>query len=394
MQDRLSNVRCSEKPRKILYIQYTSPSDLPPLERSAVLFKRQGWAVSFLGSAPDGQSNKLTSALKSSYDTEMLTHYSGGLSALSSYIRFWWRALQRVWREKPDVVYVSDSLAYPVGLLISLTFRTIVIQHEHDTPISSSFKERAILALRVPFMRRADISINPQADRAAALRSKISRDDIMVVYNCPLLNEFQMAVPFNEKPPGLTLWHHGSLGPGRLPYSIIDALQYLPEDVTFSFAGYETVNTKGFVNSLMARAKAIGVAHRVMYYGAIPAREDLYAEASRAHVGMAVFIADFVEPMAGASNKPFDFLGCTLALIVNNTDEWRGFLGDKCIGMFCDPESPTDIAQAVEALYNDRKKLADMATRGRELVEKEWNYDTQFKPVLDRIEGLLKAKKT
>ena len=377
----------------ILYVQYTSPSDLPPLERSAALFARRGWSVSFLGCVPEGKSAKLTSTLASYYEAEIIRRPAGRLAGLLSHMKFAWRAWTRVRREKPDVVYISDLYAYPVGWLISKTCQTIVVQHEHDTPLTPSLFGRLILRFRAPFIRCADICVNPQTERAAAIRLKIGRDDIIVAFNCPLQEEFSGTVSFDEKPDCLTLWHHGSLGPGRLPYSIIDALQLLPEDVTFAFAGYETNNTTGFIDSVLKRAEIKGLAHRVTYHGAIPARDDLYSKASRAHVGLAIFVSDFIEPMAGASNKPFDFLGCTLALLVNNTDEWENFIGGKSVAMLCDPEDPEDIARSIRQLYCDRPRLTAMATRGRELIETEWNYESQFRPVLERIEYLMLENK-
>ena len=217
--------------------------------------------------------------------------------------------------------------------------------------------------------------------------------NVMVVFNCPSLEELTRTPSFDKKPQGMILWHHGSLNALRMPLTIVDALAQSPSDVRLEFAGYETVNSDGFVTSFLARADELGISGRVVFHGAMK-RDDLYKQAARAHVGLSVFAQKFIEPMVGASNKPFDFLGCNMALLVNNTAEWRDFVASRDIGVPCDPTDSASIARAIDHLYRNRDRLRQMATRGRKLIETEWNYEAQFQPVLDRIDALLAQKNT
>lgn len=378
---------------KILYIQYAAPGVYPPIERSAKIFKTRGWEVGFLGVEATGSSATLTSSMHSEGKIEYMSHRPGGLSALLSYIRFWRRALRRVRMEQPDVVYVSDSIwTYPAGLLVALLTPAKTVMHEHDTPLDhSSLVMRALQAVRRSFARRADILVNPQPDRARDMAALAGGRDVMVVYNCPALEELAGTLNFDEKPEGLLLWHHGSLNELRMPLSIVDALAQLPSDVTLEFAGYETINSEGFVASFLARAAELGISERVVFHGAMK-RDELYALASRAHIGLSVFAQKFVEPMVGASNKAFDFLGCNMALLVNDTAEWHDFGVSRNIAIACDPTDSCSIARAIEQLYQDRERLQKMADRGRALVETVWHYEAQFAPVLGAIDALISQK--
>lgn len=378
--------------RKILYVLYAAPGVYPPIERSARIFKNGGWQVGFVGVRAEGESGKLTSSLHAETNIEYIVHRPGGVSALRSYLRFWTRAVRRVWQDRPDVVYVSDPApAYMAGLLISWLTPALTVMHEHDTlhDHDKTLLLRLLRAARRRLARRADILVNPQDTRAAWMRALSGGRDVQVVYNCPATVELPPARAFDAKPSGLRLWHHGSLGPGQLPVAVIDALAKLPDDVTFEFAGYETVSTKGHVDRMLERARALGVEHRVTFHGAFPTRQELYAQAAQAHLGVALFARVFREPMVGASNKPFDFLSCSLPLLVNDTEEWRDFFVARDMAVSCNPEDGTDIARAVRALYDDRAALARMATRGRALIETEWHYEARFQPVLDQIETLL-----
>lgn len=378
--------------RKVLYVQYAAPGVYPPIERSARIFKRQGWEVGFLAVKAEGQLAALTSAMHSEAEIEYLEHRKGGVRALRSYLRFWWRAWLRVRREKPDVVYLSDMFSYPAGLAIAMTSPALTILHEHDTPLDRSRAFLKVLhGLRSRFARRASLRINPQEARADLMRTETGCGPVTVVHNCPSLEELADTLTFEAKPAGLTLWHHGSLGPGRLPYAIVAALPDLPEDVTLAIAGYETINTVGFIDKVMTLARKLGVAHRVTYHGAMK-RDALYAEAAKAHVGLSMFVREFVEPMVGASNKPFDFLACNMALLVNDTAEWTDFYVSRGVAVACDPEDSTSIAAAIHHLYAHRDELREMANRGRALVEVEWNYEAQFAPVLQRIDRMLAGR--
>ena len=214
---------------------------MPPIERSARLFKQCGWQVSFLGVRAKGAAARLTSTLHFEDEIEYLDHRPGGFKALWSYLRFWGRAWQRARRERPDVIYISDILAYPAGLLIALSLPGLTVLHEHDTPTEhKGIWLRFLHMLRRRFARRADIIVIPQAARAARMRDLTGRSDIVVAFNCPLLEELPRALALKKKSDGLILWHHGSLGPGRIPLTIIKALAQTPSDVKLALAGYET----------------------------------------------------------------------------------------------------------------------------------------------------------
>lgn len=378
--------------KSALYVQYASPGVYPPVERSAAILKRAGWQVRFLGVVPEGQAAALKDSPEIASDVEYMIHTPGGWRGLRSYLRFWVRAWTRARREKPDLVYCSDQLSYPAGLLIAMTTPAITLLHEHDTALGQGRFNRLLNRIRAQFARRADIRVNPQAERAQIMRDQTGCDEVLVAYNVPSLDELPSARAFADKPAGLTLWHHGSLNAKRLTLETVEALANLPKDVRLVIVGYETVNTKGYIDSVMARAHTHGVADRVDYLGALP-REALYQKALTAHVGLTAFVNDFVEPMVGASNKPFDYMGCSLALLVNDTAEWRDFFAPHGVAGFCNSEDPADIARAVQTLYDDRDALAEMADHGRALIERAWHYETQFQPVLDRIHVLLSARK-
>ena len=82
--------------------------------------------------------------------------------------------------------------------------------------------------------------------------------------------------------------------------------------------------------------------------------------------------------MAGASNKAFDYLACGLPLLVSDLPEWRSLYVEPGYGVACDPDNAGSIERALRTFVEDQTAMRAMGERGRQRVEQEWNYETQF----------------
>jgi len=378
--------------RTILYIQYTNPSGYPPLEHSSLLLADHGWRVRHLGIAAHGAAQAITLPKHPLITVALMSAPVGGWRTAVHYARFlaWCRA--EVIRSRPDVVYCSDIRSYPVGLWASRKAGIMTVLHEHDPPppARGGSAMQVLHRVRTSFAQHASLIVIPQEERAKSFLFDTGSDPgrLRVVFNCPSRREFvALPLPPHKDRQGLTLWYHGVLGSGQIPTTVVEALAYLPRDVSIELAGYETVGSIGYVAKLQARAVALGVADRLRVHGVLQFRSDLLRTASRADVGLALFASEFRDPMVGASNKPFDYLTCGLPFLTNRTPEWERFFGAEGVSVGCDPEDTNDIAREVLALRADPARRKRMTTSGRRLIETRWNYETQFAPVLEALEN-------
>ena len=170
----------------------------------------------------------------------------------------------------------------------------------------------------------------------------------------------------------------------------LKALELLPRTVVLKYAGYETVGHVGFIREFQALAGSLGLTDRVEFVGTPPTRPALYSLACTADIGLSLFARVFREPMAGASNKPFDYLACGLALIVPNTPEWTELYVNAGVARSADPESPESIAAAIQWFIDHPDETRAMRERGRQRILNEWNYETQFAPVKQLLESLVR----
>jgi spore maturation protein CgeB len=165
----------------------------------------------------------------------------------------------------------------------------------------------------------------------------------------------------------------------------------VPAAIRLEFAGYETVGHPGFISKLLERARQRCMGERVKYLGCLQRAESLNA-CRRAHVGLALLPGQSDDcnerTMTGASNKPFDYMACGLALLVSDLHDWNEMFVGRGYGHACDPADPTNIAAAMQWFFEHRDENRVMGERGRQRVLNGWNYEAQFEPVLQSVESM------
>jgi glycosyltransferase involved in cell wall biosynthesis len=89
--------------------------------------------------------------------------------------------------------------------------------------------------------------------------------------------------------------------------------------------------------------------------------------------------------MAGASNKPFDYMAAGLALLVSDLPSWRTMFVDPGFGLACDPTDVDSVSAALTWFLDHPAERRAMTNAGRRKIQVDWNYDRHFLPVLKRL---------
>ena len=385
--------------RRILFIQYTNPAIYPPLEHSSRILANSGWQVLFLGTGSPG-ADSLRFKPHERIDVRRMPLCPAGWRQKLHYARFVLWSLWWILRWKPEWTYASDLLSCPAAALSSYLSGAQVIYHEHDSPATSkrSIFLKISLAARRRLAHRAKICVLPNQGRADHFVTEVnksinnSRQAPLIVWNCPSVEEVTPPRPAHD---GGDLWvlYHGSIVPARLPVSVVDALALLPERVKLRVIGYETIGHPGYVSALLERGRQLGVGSRVQYLGALPEREELLSWCRKCDVGLALMPKQSDDhnekTMAGASNKPFDYISCGLAVMVSDLPDWRTIYVEAGCGLTCEPHNPESIAAALQWFLDHPVEMRAMGERGRQKIATEWNYEKGFFPVLERMSGRL-----
>jgi glycosyltransferase involved in cell wall biosynthesis len=154
--------------------------------------------------------------------------------------------------------------------------------------------------------------------------------------------------------------------------------------------GYETVRSIGYVASLLGTARNLGIAERISYLGPRN-RPEMIRVCATCDVGIAFLPIPpesiNMSKLTGASNKVFDYLACGLPIIVTDEPDWRRLFVEPGYGAACDPENVASIAAAIRWFFDNPGQMRNMGESGRHRIQTDWNYESQFQPVLDAITG-------
>lgn len=312
------------------------------------------------------------------------------------YIWFYSWAFMWVLKWRPRWIYASDPFSCPLGLLLSRITRCKVIYHEHDTPDTSHSARgmkspfvRFIFWTRKVLARHAVMCVLPNEERVKRFSSEMGGlKHVYCVWNCPVLKEVNLKQRSDEKG-SLMVLYHGSIVPFRLPLAILQALKMLPREVKLRVIGYETVGSVGYVTQMKELASRLQISDRIEFIGPMP-RHKLMEFSKTCEVGLALMPKQAkdlnIECMLGASNKPFDYLACGLALLVSDLPDWEKIYVEPGYGLACDPDDPESVATALKWFLDHPQEMRAMGEKGRNRIISEWNYEKQFLLVLGCME--------
>ena len=381
--------------RRILYLQYTNPAAYPPLQHSSRILADRGWEVLFLGREMD-DTEDLRFPPHERITVKRLPSVSSGARQKLHYLTFVLWAMGWTLRWRPDWVYVSDPLACPAAFLLSFLPGVSALYHEHDSPAPAAHAKGESAWMRVvrygrrQLVQRAEVCVLPNEQRAQhfAEETEVPASNVQCVWNCPAREEAKPRLTPEAAEDEMRVLYHGSLNTARLPFSILKALSDLRECVRLEVVGYETIGSEGYLSRLDDYAARRGVRHRVDLRGAL-SRPELLDHARTCHVGLSFMPLHTdslnMQHMAGASNKPFDYLASGLPLIVSDLPDWQEMYVENEYGLACDPRDPASIAEVLRFYVENPEQRRQMGEAGRQRILGEWNYEEQFRPVLKRL---------
>ena len=372
--------------RRVLFVQATDPAAYPPLIHASTLMADAGWEVTFL-SAPIA-SNALALAphprIKIHAIRTRTSHVMNGIS----YAHYAVAAARLALRLRPNIVYASDPLGAGPGLLAARLAGAGLVYHEHDSP-SPATLHPVLARSRAAAARAARLVVFPNEDRAHLAQSELRFTDnrLHVVWNVPTYAELASSAAPAELP--LIVYYHGSISPERLPETVAFAVKRMAGRARLRIAGYEAPGAQGYVKQLVGSDTGTATDNLVEYIGMVSQRADLLMQAARAHVGLALMPCQSndlnMRHMTGASNKTFDYMAVGLALLVSDLPDWKAMFVDPGYGVACNPTDVDSLSAALESFVDHPEVRKAMAARARNKIEAEWNYDTQFRVILESL---------
>jgi glycosyltransferase involved in cell wall biosynthesis len=366
--------------KRILYIQFTDPNGYPPLEHLSQLLAEKGWLVTFLGTGSFGK-NIIEMPADRRIEMRKLPPVRAKWRQKMQYVEFIARGFYTALNLRPQWIYASDTLSAPLALLLSKCTNARVVYHEHDAPNGTENTSRLMkvaLACRRRLAREVTICVIPQTERLKLFVAQTGRvGPTYCVWNCPRVAEIQQAEPQSRM--GLVAYYHGSINRSRLPPQLIEAACRFKGAVQIWVAGYETSGSQGYVEEMLRLSAEKGCPSALKWLGTVPLRSDLLRTAARADVGLSLMPMSSNDinmiHMAGASNKPFDYMASGLPLLVSNLQSWISLFVRPGFGRACRPDDVDSIEAELRWFLEHPQERRAMSEKCRAQIRTNWNYE-------------------
>jgi glycosyltransferase involved in cell wall biosynthesis len=232
---------------------------------------------------------------------------------------------------------------------------------DHDVPFSHP-AVRFLRAVQLACYRMADRVITTQElARRDLIEAGIAADKIVAIPNAPDEQVFLAGVSDDAvRPPsntGLRLVTHGLMMKRYGIETLIQAVGLLKDRIPD--VHLEIIGEGEYRPALEALVDRMGLRSAVSFTGYLPDYQSVAPRLLRAHIGVVPIWTDFQ-----LCNKLVDYLALGLPTITTASAALAPYLDDGAV-CFVERRDPRALADAIEALYLNPERCADLGAAGR-----------------------------
>jgi glycosyltransferase involved in cell wall biosynthesis len=301
--------------------------------------------------------------------------------------------LRRIARRQARIYHIHDPELIPLAVLLRLMGRKVIYDVREDFP-----KDILGKPYIRPWLRPWLAAIFSPLERLAA-RAMTA----VIAANRPIARRFpQSAVIHNyairtDVPPPA---RNGPGGPAFPPFVVYFGA------ITRPLGAFEMVKAVHHASrhapvrlrlmgpfqdrSLEAELLKGRLSSRIDYRGIVHPR-SVYSHYAGALAGLVLY-HPYPNHVEATPTKLFECMASGVPLIASDFPLWRRMVYDQGCGLVVDPLSVPQIADAIIYLHEHPDEAKKMGQRGRELVEKKYNWESESKKLVHLYERLLGRK--
>jgi len=293
-------------------------------------------------------------------------------------------ALSKCFEINSDVYHFHDPELIPIGLILKLKRKKVIYDAHEDHP-KDVFEKLWSMPLKIIayiyfsiLEKLASIFFDNIVAATPHIASKYPDKKTTLLRNFPILELIDKSRKVEIKSDNLIIIYQGGITKLRGVKQVIDALGKVNEKAELLLFGKWEAGFEEECKTLKGWKKT-------KYLGVIK-QEKLYGYGKSADIGIINYLSS---PNNNDSlpNKPFEYMACSLPIIMSNFPHWKGMFND--CALFSNPEDPESIADNILMLTNNIKLRKEMGEKGRALVEKEYNWEMESKKLIDMYNGLI-----
>jgi glycosyltransferase involved in cell wall biosynthesis len=296
--------------------------------------------------------------------------------------------MKKALKVKADIYHYHDPNFMIVAFVMSVFLgRTVVFDiHESvpDQTMSKNWIPKGVRKAVSLIYRVAEVIFTRSQTLIVANKSNVEdyKRKVFLVQNYPVLREDLIKLydesKFDETP--LLVYVGGvSLMRGADVYiELAGRLKQQGYDFKMKIVGWNCLHT---IESLSGRIKQLGVEDKVEYTGGM----DWFSAMkviSQAHIGLCLLkpIPNYLRCLA---TKIVEYMMLGVPVIASDFEVWRPYVEGEKTGYMVDPENIEQVVQVCEKMLCDKAEMIRMAQRGIRAVREKYNWNHEFKQLID-----------
>ena len=188
------------------------------------------------------------------------------------------------------------------------------------------------------------------------------------INNYPNLEEIEVTTDFLNR--ANNICYVGGVSKIRGAKEMVEAMEFLSPDIKLKLAGpcYE--------KELIDHLKDLDGWSKVERIEFLD-REGVASLLNNSSVGL-VTLQHTKSYQDSLPVKMFEYMSAGLPIVASNFDYWKELLSKYNCAIFVDPNNPSEIAEAITYLLNDRNLAKKMGLNGRFAVQEKFNWTDEY----------------
>ncbi|MEK7142939.1 MAG: glycosyltransferase [Patescibacteria group bacterium] len=288
---------------------------------------------------------------------------------------------------KPKIVYANDLDTLLAGYCIKKKTGAKLVYDAHEIwteqgleipkPFILFFKMiEQILIKRIDAFVTVNQSIIKEISRRYHYQFKVPA---VVIYNCPLYQKSRFR-PSQKK---IKILYQGRYSPYRGLEQTIESFRWLDKKYNFYLRGVGDEMTRIRLQKLVQK---FHLSSRVKFLPPV-APDQLVKEARFADIGVVSYLPVNINNRLCTPNKIFEYMMAGLVLACSDLPELRKIVKKYQNGVLFNPDNPQSIAQALNLLAKDPRRLNQMKKNSL-LAAQKINWQNEQKKLIKLYQNL------
>lgn len=297
-----------------------------------------------------------------------------------------WRVFLLALHQRADIYHFHDPELILIGIVLRLFGKRVIYDVHEDVPKQILNKEwignviiRKITAFTMNIIEQTGVFFfNGIAAATPDIARKFPKNKTIILRNFPILELIDNAEPADYKKNKPIIIYAGGLTRIRGIKEIIQAMEYIDDRAELWLLGnWENEKFKKECKNL--------VGWKYTKYLGFKKLAEAYAYMKLSNIGIVNFLPLEVSLKAGP-NKPFEYMACSLPIIMSNFSYWKGIFGE--CALFVNPNDYKDIAKKILYLLDKPNEVKELGIKGRKLIEEKYSWEAEGKKLLKMYENL------